>query len=514
MIKQCCVVLIVALLAPSLLMGSPVMVLHLDEASGVLGDSTANANNATAGTGVTYGEEGVQFEAIGLHASTGQYLTVARNDAMEIDSRSFTIEMWAYQTPGQTSSQCVAGKDDRDGEDYTGNTVGHRLHLRIHRNATDYVDGSMRFGFYGNDLTTSESVFSEGAWHHLAWVYDYNAGTGRGSRYIYVDGEAVASQSDVAPYLGDGGATGYGNGTWYFGSSYSGGERLNGMLDEVRVYQDEALNATTVADHYAGRYSSYRPNATMVLHAENAEFGGPYQDVTPYANHAVGHGGIAAGVNTGISTLVGQGYALDGVDDYLTVASDSSNDINEQSFTLEMWAYQQPGATTNQCFASKNDNPTTALNNRLKCYVHADGKLHFGFWGNDSESASGAFTAGEWHHLAFVYDYDAAAGVGDRFIYLDGTALPITSSEDRLPYAGSGSDWIFGAMYDGPNWFLDGMLDEIRLYQLALAPAVIAQHASGEYTDFAPVPEPGSFLLLAAGVTGLLRLAGRRRRLA
>ncbi len=84
----------------------------------------------------------------------------------------------------------------------------------------------------------SESIITDGQWHHVGLVYDFNGLL----RYLYVDGAEVAKDtnpvgglpSDVGLYIGA-------------GKALDAASFFSGLIDDVRVY-DEALSAEEVAE--------------------------------------------------------------------------------------------------------------------------------------------------------------------------------------------------------------------------------------------------------------------------
>jgi hypothetical protein len=77
-------------------------------------------------------------------------------------------------------------------------------------------------------------------------------------------------------------------------------------------------------------------------------------------------------------------------------------------------------------------------------------------------------TAGLWHHLAVLYDGSALA------VYLDGVRDAVATTT-VAPGAGSASIKL-GARGDDAANRLNGHLDEVAIYGVALSPDVIATH--------------------------------------
>ena len=88
------------------------------------------------------------------------------------------------------------------------------------------------------DPLASESVITDGQWHHVGLVYDFDGL----HRHLYVDGAEVANDSDVVGGVGS-------NGGLYFGvgPALQTGTFWSGLIDDVRIY-DEVLSAEEVAE--------------------------------------------------------------------------------------------------------------------------------------------------------------------------------------------------------------------------------------------------------------------------
>jgi hypothetical protein len=84
----------------------------------------------------------------------------------------------------------------------------------------------------------SESVITDGQWHHVGLVYDYYGL----KRSLYVDGAEVAKDTDFVGGVGS-------NGGLYFGADKTFGTAsfFSGLIDDVRIY-DRALIGEEIAE--------------------------------------------------------------------------------------------------------------------------------------------------------------------------------------------------------------------------------------------------------------------------
>jgi hypothetical protein len=223
---------------------SPLMVMHLDDSTGTIADSTGNYAGTYTGTGLR--QPGRSGQAI-YFDGVDDRISVASDGVLDFDNRSFTIEMWAKQELNPTGEQCVASKKD------TGGADNKDMHLRI------YADGAMRFDWYANASDASAGSFTPGLWHHLAFTYDYDPVTKKGVRRIFCDGDIKVEDANVLPYLGTGGPL-------YLGS-WGDSQYFNGWLDEARVY-NYALDPGTVLAHYNLEYAEFpvpEPGSLAIL---------------------------------------------------------------------------------------------------------------------------------------------------------------------------------------------------------------------------------------------------------
>jgi hypothetical protein len=88
------------------------------------------------------------------------------------------------------------------------------------------------------DPLVSESVITDGQWHHVGLVYDFDGL----HRHLYVDGAEVAKDADIAGGFGSDGGLYIGAGKALDAASF-----FSGLIDDIRIY-DEVLSAEEVAD--------------------------------------------------------------------------------------------------------------------------------------------------------------------------------------------------------------------------------------------------------------------------
>jgi RNA polymerase sigma factor (sigma-70 family) len=156
----------------------PVALWKFDEGSGTVAvDSSGNGNNGTLHGGVTWAANGKHGGALRFDG-TG-YVDVGRPASLNFTG-TITVAAWIQPTNVGTDNVIV-------GKGFTGAITPFWLSLMGSNRA--------RFGHFDNgyhmaDGTLSSGSFTDGAWHHVAGVYD-------GTAYrLYVDGREIASQPD------------------------------------------------------------------------------------------------------------------------------------------------------------------------------------------------------------------------------------------------------------------------------------------------------------------------------
>jgi len=177
------------------------------------------------------------------------------------------------------------------------------------------------------------------------------------------------------------------------------------------------------------------------------------------------------------------GYALnfDGVDDYVDCGADPSLDITE-AITIELWfkVTRKPVigvGTDDQQFIIKGwgDEPATWLAYAAALQGPSRAKPGLGVFALADTTGrwhitwtDGILDDGNWHHLIGIWD-----GTVQK-IYVDSV-----EQADKKPWSGqlriSTMNLLVGALY-GPDRVLNGLMDEVRLYNRALSVEEIKAH--------------------------------------
>jgi hypothetical protein len=201
------------------------------------------------------------------------------------------------------------------------------------------------------------------------------------------------------------------------------------------------------------------------------------------------------------SGLIGQGFQLDGINDYVTVADDDVWSFGNNAFSIAVWANFD---SVNQGAVGQLPNVFVAHDQgsgqQNKWVFFHDGNGQLAFHINDASAGLDFLTAplsfspviGNWHHFAI-----SRSGSTYTF-YADGNSLGTASTSRTI---GNANAMLTIGQAEGLGYF-DGRLDEIQIYNEALSATQIQQLAA--------VPEPSSLLILVATLPAVMACRNRR----
>ena len=189
-----------------------------------------------------------------------------------------------------------------------------------------------------------------------------------------------------------------------------------------------------------------------------------------------GNEGTLAGGASWTGGKYGNAIGFDGASGYVNLGSGTALNAGTNSITIMFWEKTAVGNFAN--FICKNNCYGAVLNAWVVRQEGNSGKLGLNFGDADSYqylSGNKVVADNTWHHIAIVIDR-----AGAITFYVDGAAdVSVPASGIAEPQGGSGPAKI-GGNIGGAYAYLNGAMDEVKVYNRALSQAEIRDDAFGQ----------------------------------
>ncbi|USN88456.1 MAG: hypothetical protein H6780_03095 [Candidatus Nomurabacteria bacterium] len=398
---------------------------------------------------------------------SGQAVSVGSAAALD-DLTQRTVVMWIRPT----GTQSVGTLFTKDFSSPLLSMSGGSLMVRASFSTMD--------GWWISEVSPQNDV-----WQQVAVTYDRSSTTN--DPVMYINGESVMVSEVLGPsgsYVSNAANTAHIGG--WLGTSVT----FNGGIDDVRVY-NRILSPDEIAQLYA-MGEGVKVATTIVSAASTLDDGlvghwtfdgvdisgtTAYDLTSSYATGTLTSGAAVAG------GAIGQGIALDGSDDFVTVADTAALDFGASAdFTLSGW-FRRESYTTDDTLIAKRNGLANTDDGYIAYIDDADDKFYFEVSensGTDEYSlvSTRTFTDNDWHHFMVTWDDDNANNTN---LFIDGTyeTTVKTGTIGNIGDLSTALAFRIGAESDGDNPFA-GKVDDVKVYNRALSTAeVYRTYSSG-----------------------------------
>ncbi|MGI5502841.1 LamG domain-containing protein [Lentzea sp. CA-135723] len=403
------------------------------------------------GAGYAPGAVGSALKLNGTPAPNATAPNVLRTDD------SFSVSAWAYLDSKGYTRAIVSQDANSTG---TGSYPGFVLWYRPENGGT-WTFGMSNTGWADTDFASSNGAPPAlSTWTHITGVFDAPAR----KMSLYVNGELAGTANRRF-------SDWHAEGPLRIGQTYWGGstptDHWPGMIDEVRLY-DRALTATEVQAEVrrdgvqAGYWKFDDIEGTT---ARNAVQGGDMavlSDGASLVENAAVNGGLDLNGTTGLAQTGRPAVRTD------------------RSFSATAWVKLDKKSTGDATQVVLSQDGTTSSGFVVR---EQNGRWQFGMtkadgdvaWNVLAESPANSVVVGQWTHLTAIFD----ATTKKATLHVDG-GTPVVSAAATVAPRDTTGTFVVGAgqWSGGRTGFLDGVVDEVRVYSRIVSPSEIAEIVS------------------------------------
>jgi len=352
-------------------------------------------------------------------------------------SGQFTISLWVKTT--DSGNKLIL---DKRGAGWSTGDFG----INLGNLATGVV--SFNFNNGSTQYLNSATSIIDGQWHHV--VVNRN---GSSLLTIYIDGVAKAINSSGTSFSN--------NDPIILGRSGDGGGYMDGSLDEVRIY-NTALSAIEIQNLYQSskKTTLQAPQNDKITDGLVGYWTFNGKDLTTTtATDVSGNGNHGTLTNGPVPAQgkVGQALKLDGSNDYVTIGDSGSLDMSG-SISGSLWLYRKTDSAATVTLIEKGKPGSQPRNYTFELF---NSYLYFGGYssGYFDNVSSVLVPTNEWVHVVFVFD-----DIANTLKFYQNGVEVYSGSQTRSLVTNSYSMRLGSNTYS----FLEGRIDEVRLYNRAL----------------------------------------------
>ena len=427
--------------------------------NGNANDESGNGNNGTVnGATLTSDRFGNVNSAYDFNG-TSDFIDVADNTALRLNSTDFTISVWINETSrASTQESIISKRTAANGNGYILNIEG----------SVQPIPGLTNFHVSGggDPRAYSNTIVPLNVWKNITLTYQLSSQTLK----TYIDGVLNSTTTSI-PTPNAANSVAMKIGTDAAGNPYF----FHGKIDDISIY-NRALTQQEISTIPVSCLPAYVPTSGLVGYWP---FCGNANDESGNGNNGTVNGATLTSDRFG---NVNSAYDFNGTSDFIDVADNTALRLNSTDFTISVWINETSRASTQESIISKR---TAANGNGYILNIEGSVQpipgltnFHVSGGGDPRAYSNTIVPLNVWKNITLTYQLSSQT----LKTYIDGV-LNSTTTSIPTPNAANSVAMKIGTDAAGNPYFFHGKIDDISIYNRALT----QQEITNLYTSTVPV---------------------------